>query len=221
MHQVVFALNGRQRTYGMRPAYSLGTYFTHTPVLHLALLHQLGDGLRHLLGRSIGVGTVLVEHRECFKFQTAERIFTVSTYRFAAAVLTSRTLAVDYLVSEFGRHVDFAPELGEGFACQILVGQRPVDDRRVEKRYATLHGFVQQTDTLLFVGVLTAVVGHAHHAEAESGDFEGCPARAECAMRKSMIPSYRFVPFGNSRSCLYLVKYRFNCQCRPCKTKRF
>lgn len=80
---------------------------------------------------------------------------------------------------------DFALELGEGFACQQFVGQRPVDDRRVEKRYAALYGFVQQADALLLVRVLAAVVGHAHHPETECGDLESGPARAERAVRQT------------------------------------
>lgn len=166
----------------MRPADGVGTHFAHAPMLHLALLHQLGDGLRHLLGRSIGVGAVLVEHRQRIEFQPTERVFAVSTYRFAAAVLTPRAFAVDHFVSEFGRYVDFALELDEGFACQQFVGQRSVDDRRVEKRHAALHGFVQQTDALFLVRVLAAVVGHAHHAEAECRHLECRLARTQYTM---------------------------------------
>ena len=71
VHQVVFALNGCQRAYGMGPADGVGADLAHAPVLHLALFHQVGNGLRHLLGRYVRVGAVLVEHRQRVEPQAA------------------------------------------------------------------------------------------------------------------------------------------------------
>ena len=72
VHEVIFALYGREWTYGMCLTDCICAYLTHTPVLYFALFHQFTDGLCYFFGRGIGVGTVLVEHRECFKFQTTE-----------------------------------------------------------------------------------------------------------------------------------------------------
>ena len=126
----------------MGPADGVGADLAHAPVLHLALFHQVGNGLRHLLGRHVRVGAVLVEHRQRVEPQAAERILTILANRCRTAVLTPRAFAVNDFVSEFGRHVDSVFELRQRFACQILVGQRPVDDGRIEKRYATFHSFM-------------------------------------------------------------------------------
>ena len=56
VHQMVLALDSRQRTNGVGLA--------HTPALHFTFLDQVDNSSRYLLGRSIRVGTVLVEHRQ-------------------------------------------------------------------------------------------------------------------------------------------------------------
>ena len=83
---------------------------------------------------------------------------------------------------ELGRHVDTVPEFGQCFAGQILVGQRSVDNSRVEECHAPVHRFVQQPDTLFLVRMLAAVVGQAHHSEAECRHLECRLARAQYPM---------------------------------------
>ena len=58
-------------------------------------------------------------------------------------------------------------EFRQCFSCKILIGERTIDDGCVEKCHAAFHGFVQQTDTLLFVRVLATVISHAHYAETK------------------------------------------------------
>ena len=61
---MVLALDSRQQTNGVGLTDCLGTDLAHTPALHFTFLDQVGNGSRYLLGRSIRVGTVLVEHRQ-------------------------------------------------------------------------------------------------------------------------------------------------------------
>ena len=68
---------------------------------------------------------------------------------------------------EFSRYVNPSLEFGQRFSCQVLIGQWPIDNSRIEKRYTAIHRFMQQSDTLFLIRVLAAVVSHAHHAEAE------------------------------------------------------
>lgn len=85
-------------------------------------------------------------------------------------------------MSEFGRHVDPPFELGQRFSCQILIGQRSINDSCVEERYTTLYRLMQQSDTLFLIRVLAAVVSHAHHAEAECRHLEGSLTRTQYTM---------------------------------------
>ena len=64
VHQMVLALDSRQRTNGVGLTDCFGTDLAHTPALHFTFLDQVDNSSRYLLGRSIRVGTVLVEHRQ-------------------------------------------------------------------------------------------------------------------------------------------------------------
>ena len=172
VHQVVFALYVRQRADGMRLADGLGTDLAHAPVLHLTFLNQIADTLRHFLDRRIAVETMLVEHRNGVNAKATERFLAITADGCRTAVLTPRRFAVDDFMAEFGRYGDFALELGQRFSRKVLVGQRSVADGRIEERHATVYRLVQQADTGFFVRMLAAVVGHAHHTEAESRNLE-------------------------------------------------
>lgn len=111
-----------------------------------------------------------------------KRLLAIATDGCRTAVLTTGSFTVDHFMSEFGRHVDPPFELGQRFSCQILIGQRSINDSCVEERYTTLYRLMQQTDTLFFVGMLAAVVGHSHHAETECRHLEGRFARTQYTM---------------------------------------
>ena len=83
---------------------------------------------------------------------------------------------------EFGRYVNPSLELGQRFSCQVLIGQRPVNDSRVEERHSTLYRFMQQSDTLFLIRMLAAVVSHAHYTEAECRHLECRLARTQYTM---------------------------------------
>lgn len=83
---------------------------------------------------------------------------------------------------ELSCYVDSTFELGQRFSCQIFIGQRSINDSCVEKRYSTLYRFMQQTNTLFFVRVLTAVIGHTHYAKAKSRHLECHLTRTQYTM---------------------------------------
>jgi hypothetical protein len=83
---------------------------------------------------------------------------------------------------EFSRYADPALELGQRFTGQIFIGQRAVDDCRVEECHTTVYRLMQQSDTLFLIRMLAAVIGHTHHAETESRNLEGRLPRSQYAM---------------------------------------
>ena len=179
---MVFALDSSQRADSVCLTDGFGTHLAHPPMLYFALFHQVGNGRCHLFCRSVRIGTMLVKHRQGFEPQASERFLTITANCCRSAVLTSRSLTVDDFMPEFSRYADPALELGQRFTGQIFIGQRAVDDCRVEECHTTVYRLMQQSDTLFLIRMLAAVIGHTHHAETESRNLEGRLPRSQYAM---------------------------------------
>lgn len=66
----IFALHGRQRTYGMSAANGTRAGFRESPMQHLTLLHQLLNRPRHLLHRNIRIDAMLIQQVDVIRTQT-------------------------------------------------------------------------------------------------------------------------------------------------------
>ncbi len=111
----------------------------------------------------------------------------------------------------------FPPKLGgddhlpakwlQCFTHQLLVGERPVHFRRVEKGDPALDRRAQEGDHLLFVGRPVAIA-HAHAAQPESRDFQ--PAFSKFSGLHSQIPFISNKQIGYSGSTSFKHRIAFN-----------
>ena len=126
-HEVVFALDGGERLDGVSPAYGVSADLANSPALYLARPYQIPHRARDILNGNFRVEAVLVKQLYAVEPKAFQGLFAISLYRFGAAVLPSRTLAVDDLVPEFRCERDLPLERLEGFPRQFLVVQGAVN----------------------------------------------------------------------------------------------
>ena len=101
VHQVIFALDCRNRTYLVRTADGINVYFTHAPMQDFTFLDEFAACFSHRFNRCVRVYAVLVEHAQCFNSEIAQRVFTNPADVGRSAVLFGFNLHTVYkLMSE-------------------------------------------------------------------------------------------------------------------------
>lgn len=85
-HEVVFALDGRERTFSVGSADCVRADFAHAEVLDFAFFDEVGNGAGNVFGGDGGVEAVLVEEVNGFNAEIFQRLFANATDVFRAAV---------------------------------------------------------------------------------------------------------------------------------------
>lgn len=98
---MVFALDGGERLDGVSPAYGVSADLANPPALYLARPYQIPHRACDVLNGNFRVEAVLVKQLYAVEPKAFQGLFAISLYRFGAAVLPSRTLAVDDFVPNF------------------------------------------------------------------------------------------------------------------------
>lgn len=85
-HEVVFALDGRERTFSVGSADCVRADFAHAEVLDFAFFDEVGNGAGNVFGGDGRVEAVLVEEVNGFNAEIFQRLFANATDVFRAAV---------------------------------------------------------------------------------------------------------------------------------------
>jgi hypothetical protein len=136
--------------------------------VHLALGDELGERADRLLDRDVRVDAVLVVEVDVVGAEPGERAFDRPPHVLRGTVEPPRAVRHGpYAELRRDRHLVAAA--GNRTADQLLVRVRPVDLGGVEEGDPQLDRALNGRDRLRLVG-LAVEGGHAHAAEAESGD---------------------------------------------------
>ena len=150
----------------MCPADGLCASFRHTPVKHLALLHQLCNGPGHLFGSRLLIHAMLIVEVDVVGTQPFQRPFHRLPDGFWPRV--ESLLEVLQRNAELCGNLHFVSNRLQRLAHQLLIAVRTVALCRVEERHAQ---FVvrpaNQFYHLFFVTRITIAVTHAHAAQPE------------------------------------------------------
>ncbi len=116
----------------------------------LALGDQVAHGSGDVLDRHVGIDPVLVQEVDRLDAQALQRAIhgPANMLRAAADPMVLARLGIDVEAELGGDHHRVA-DRAERFADHLLVGEGPVDLRRVEEGHPALHGGADQGDTLV------------------------------------------------------------------------
>ncbi len=133
-----------------------------------ARLNQVFHCPRDVFHRHFGVGPVLVEQVDDLDPQPFQRSLRHALNLLRAAVHPGLGTGALFAVfePELGGDDHLAAERFQGFADQLLVRERPIDLRRIEKGHTVLDRLVHKGQHFLFVGRLIAKA-HPHTAQPQ------------------------------------------------------
>ena len=115
---------------------------------------------------------MLVEHRNGVNAKATERFLAITADGCRTAVLTPRSLTVNDFMPELSGNINTVFIGSKDFSRKFLVVQRTVNNGGVKQGYAPVNRFRDNTLASFLVGILAAVVGHAHYTESESRNLE-------------------------------------------------
>jgi hypothetical protein len=168
--QRIFALEGSDRLNGMGAPDRLHACFGKAEVLDLAFLDQLLHRGGNVFDRHVRINAVLIEEIDAVGLQALERGLGDLPDVLRPAV--KARLCVSGFEAELGGDHDLITEWGEGFADELLVGERTVSFRGIEEGDATLDGRLNKSDPLLLVGSRTVAKAQSHAAQPDGRDFQ-------------------------------------------------
>jgi hypothetical protein len=151
----------------MRPTDGRSAGFGQAEVADLTGSYQVLDGTGHVLDRHVWIDAVLIEQVDTVDLQSLQRRVRDLPDVVRSAIGLA-TLA-DHK-SKFRGEYDALSNGRKRLADQFLVGERPIDFRRVKKSDPTLHRGANQADHVLPVGGWPVPETHSHAAEAECRD---------------------------------------------------
>src|SRR5215210_2851364 len=144
--------------------------FGKAEVLNLAFLDQLLHRAGHVFDRHIRIDAVLIEEIDAVGLQALERGLGHLPDVLWPAV--KARLCVSGFEAELGGDHHLITEWGEGFADELLVGERTVSFRGIEEGDAALDGRLDQSHPLLLVGSRTVAKAQSHAAQPDGRDFQ-------------------------------------------------
>ena len=154
----------------MRPADGRGRRLAQAEVTHLPLPYQLRHRADGLFNGDVWIDTVLVVEVDVIDPQPSERAVAGLAHVLRPAVYAPSPLTVRAAhEAELRGHPHFVTPAADRLADQLLVGERAVGVRRVEKIDPQFQGPVDGRDGLGFVGGPVGIA-HTHAAESHRGD---------------------------------------------------
>lgn len=145
--------------------------FRQAEEAHLAGLDQLGHRAHGLLDRNIRVHPVLVVEVDVVHAEALQGGVTRRADVVRAAVDAHAGAVRESLVAELRGQLHLLALIADGFADELLIGERPVHVGGVEEGDAEVEGPVDGGDAI-GVGGGAVELGHAHAAKPEAGDGE-------------------------------------------------